>query len=419
MIEYNQTEETKDTRYNLDRQVISEIIEEYWAVRGRMDEERSKKSRYDLREELRRPEIASKAPLSLDSFRGLQKKLVDNYRDYIKYAVNAVFRQGYTKYRKGTLLCLSEDFEPAKEVGSMNDVIQGCEINFYGDEFEFRFNSIRGCSVRYLEESGNKYIELGSNDLSCLSTYAFFAISHNELGFLYDAIIDFVSKVLPFNLGEVQLAGYDEVVDRCEHIISYDNPLTMKRNILLAGPPGCGKSMIIKKVVQNHPEFVRCNLTKTTDWLSWLRLFSEVLSNCDRKLLVVIDEIDELGLSRDIEGSQVYELLRLMDGAANLRNLIIIASTNRLDDLDAALLRPGRFGPVIPVLEPSLEQKREIIDFYGKRYGADLDADIIIGSVKGGFSGADIRVSVEECLIQNMDVSNENICHNLGALIDV
>ena len=202
-------------------------------------------------------------------------------------------------------------------------------------------------------------------------------------------------------------------MERCEKIISYENPLTTKRHILLAGPPGCGKSMILKQVAANHPEFVRFNLTQTRNWLSWITLFAKILEKCSKRVLLMIDEIDELGLSREKDGDSVYELLRIMDGTENTRSLVLMASTNRLCDLDPALLRAGRFGPVIHVGEPDAGQKREIIMFYSARYGGDLDADRIISSVGGFYSGADIRVSIEECLIRGTRLSTGNVIKNL------
>jgi SpoVK/Ycf46/Vps4 family AAA+-type ATPase len=177
--------------------------------------------------------------------------------------------------------------------------------------------------------------------------------------------------------------------------------------------------MILKQVARNHPEYIRCNLTQTDKWLGWLNLFAKVLTECDKKVLVLIDEIDELGLSRERNGEYVYELLRLLDGIENTRNLIIMATTNRLDDLDTALLRPGRFGPIIPVNKPDKEQRKEIIEYYSNRYNYKLDPAKIVTSVKGEYSGADIRVAIEDCLIQNNRISTEEVIENLNHLVNM
>ena len=393
----------------MDRGALYEVIEEYWRARKRIDSE----TRETEDRECGEARVLRQDRVPLTSFKGLQGLLVERYRDRIQYAVSAVFRQPYSKLSKGVLLRLEDDFIPTSLTGNISDLVPGCELSFYGDEFTFRLGPLSECTIRYLEEGDAQLIELGETNMTCLATFAFLALSYDETGPFLEALVEFIGRALPFNPGEVQLAGYDDVVQRCENILSYSGGLTMKRNILLAGPPGCGKSMIMKRVALNHPEYVRCSLTKTRGWLEWLELFARVLSRCGRKMLVMVDEVDELGLTRDRDSDQVYELLRILDGLEDTRNLVVMASTNRLSDLDPALLRPGRLGPVIRVERPDSGQVKALVDYYGERYGASLDAERIVEAVGEEVSGADIRVSVEDCLIQGKPLNTENVIQNL------
>ena len=129
--------------------------------------------------------------------------------------------------------------------------------------------------------------------------------------------------------------------------------------------------------------------------------------------LLVVDEIDELGISRDSEDGDVYELLRLLDGVDSSRNLTVIATTNRIGDLDEALLRPGRFYPVLGVEPPDRRQKMAIVEHYGERYQVSLDAGAVLDAVQGCFTGADIRAAVEDCLIEGNKITTENVIGNL------
>ena len=194
------------------------------------------------------------------------------------------------------------------------------------------------------------------------------------------------------------------------------DPRFMRRHILLSGPPGCGKSMIMRKVAESQSGYVKCSLSRTEGWLEAVGLIAKVLRRCSRGMLLFLDEVDELGLSRDRNGQSVYELLRLMDGVEDAGNLVIVASTNRIGDLDPALLRPGRFGPVMEVSFPDSRQLRVIVEYYASRYGFSVDSGRVAGCVGGGVTGADVRLAVEGCLIDGLEVCEENVIHRLRGL---
>jgi hypothetical protein len=259
------------------------------------------------------------------------------------------------------------------------------------------------------------YLELGADEYSRLAALTFIAVSVDVLGPVYDGLVMYISSIFPFEPGEVVLAGYDDVVERCGRLLRSDDPRLMNRHILLAGPPGCGKSMIAKRVAVGHPEFVRCSLTRVDDWLYWVSMLAKILVSCERRVLLVIDEIDELGMRRGAGRKGVYELLRLMDGVQSMTNVTILATTNRLGDLDEALLRPGRFGPVMYVDVPDVEQVRAILEYYGGRYGG-VDVERVLDEVDGSFSGAEIRIAFEDCIVDGCEVSTEGVIANLKGL---
>jgi len=105
-----------------------------------------------------------------------------------------------------------------------------------------------------------------------------------------------------------------------------------------------------------------------------------------------------------------------MDGADDNRNLTLLATTNRVQDLDTALLRPGRFGPANYVDKSDEKQNKAIIEYYKKRYNSTVDAGEIIRSIEGDFSGADIRVAIEDCLMRGVGITTENIIENFREL---
>ena len=398
-------------------ELFKSFSRELWETRVRvMEEHEARKSgQPPTYPELR---VVEGEIIPLDACTGFQRVVVDSFSEHILYAVSAVVYSRIEHAERTNMLRLADDFNVKDSVGGLHELADDLDVTIGRDRVRLSFPDYRPVYLWYVEVEGRKYLELGSTDLQCVAAAAFLSNSTGSFEPFYNLLVDFVCRILPFNIGEVELAGYDELVERCNNLLCYESPLVMKRNILLAGPPGCGKSMILKQLARMHPEYVRCSLTRARNWLYWVDVFTKVLKRCSRRILLVIDEVEEFGLSRDREGDSVYPLLRLMDGAEDARSLILLASTNRPEDLDSALLRPGRFGPVIWVRKPALEQKKAIISFYGERYGATLDAEEIANEVNGDYSGADIRISVEDCLFQGIPVTTENVIANLRGIVE-
>ncbi|MEB2836595.1 MAG: proteasome-activating nucleotidase [Desulfurococcales archaeon] len=182
------------------------------------------------------------------------------------------------------------------------------------------------------------------------------------------------------------------------------------RGVLLYGPPGTGKTLLAKAVArESGATFIRVVASEFVNKFigEGARLVREVFRLARRKApsIVFIDEIDaigarrlELGTSGDREVQRtLVQLLAEMDGFDPLGNVKVIAATNRLDLLDPALLRPGRFDRIIEIPLPDKRGRVEILRIHTRRMKLDGDVDLeMIAEITGGFSGADLKAVVVE-----------------------
>lgn len=183
------------------------------------------------------------------------------------------------------------------------------------------------------------------------------------------------------------------------------------RGVLLYGPPGTGKTLLAKAVAgeaqasfieQNAASFVRIFAGAGAD--SVRKLFTEARKS--KPCVVFIDEIDAVGGARAGSGSHdervqcLNALLAEMDGFADNTGLVVIAATNRLDTLDDALVRPGRFDRKVHVPLPGKEDRIAILEIHAKRL-PNIAADLKHWAEQTqGFSGADLAGLVNEAAIE-------------------
>jgi len=266
-------------------------------------------------------------------------------------------------------------------------------------------------SVQIIRLQQKCYVEFEPSWRGMLGLGAIIAAHYNQKELLIDSAMKLLEKRVDYEVGEVDLAGLDEVVQKCFKIITVADERVTNRHLLLAGPPGCGKSMIAKRLMELTPEMIHFNVTSNMDWGSVIPMLNEMVKWCDKKVLVVIDEIDEIGLNRDVSRDRVYMLLRLLDGTAAIKNVKFVATTNRPADLDIALLRPGRLGPVFVVDAPSKEQKQLIVKYYNDKFECDIDVSEIAGV--DDITGCDIRTAFEDCIIYGQELNTENVRKNL------
>ena len=182
------------------------------------------------------------------------------------------------------------------------------------------------------------------------------------------------------------------------------------KGVLLYGPPGTGKTLIAKAVArESDAVFIRVVASEFVNKFigEGARLVREVFNLARRKApaIIFIDEIDaigakrlDLGTSGDREVQRtLVQLLAEMDGFDPLDNVKVIAATNRLDLLDPALLRPGRFDRIIEVPLPDLQGRYEIFQIHTRKMRLARDVDLwALARMTEGMSGAEIKMIVTE-----------------------
>jgi transitional endoplasmic reticulum ATPase len=206
------------------------------------------------------------------------------------------------------------------------------------------------------------------------------------------------------------------------------------RGILLVGIPGTGKTLLAKAVAtESEANFIS---VKGPEFLSkWVGESEKAVRELFRKArmaapcIIFIDELDAVAGFRGAydEGTRVTErvvnsLLTELDGLQNLKNVVVLAATNRPDMLDPALLRPGRFDKVIQLPVPDEEMRYEIFKIHTKGMPLAKDVDLKLLAKKAeGYTGADIEGVCREAgmyAIRN-NVEEVNMAHFTDALTEV
>jgi len=214
------------------------------------------------------------------------------------------------------------------------------------------------------------------------------------------------------------VAGEDEAKESLQEIVTYlHDPskyknigATMPKGILLVGPPGTGKTMLAKAVAgeSNVPffsisgsefveMFVGMGASKVRD------LFRQAKEKAP--CIVFIDEIDAVGGKRNASGiggndereQTLNQLLTEMDGFEGNNGVVILAATNRPENLDQALLRPGRFDRRVPVELPDLKGREEILKVHAAKIKTEADIDYnAVARMASGASGAELANIINE-----------------------
>ena len=204
-----------------------------------------------------------------------------------------------------------------------------------------------------------------------------------------------------------------EIVDFLKNPKKYEKlGAKIPRGVLLAGDPGTGKTLMARAVAgeadvpffsisgsEFAEMFVGVGASRVRD------LFSKAKKNAPS--IIFIDEIDAVAHKRDARGGAgredeqtLNQILVEMDGFDNDSGVIVMAATNRVDMLDKALLRPGRFDRHVNVALPERKDRLEIlkVHFKGKPVAADVDLEALAKKTAGS-SGADLANIANEAAI--------------------
>ncbi len=180
------------------------------------------------------------------------------------------------------------------------------------------------------------------------------------------------------------------------------------RGIFMFGPPGCGKTLMAKAVAtESEANFIS---VKGPELLSkWVGESEKAVREVFRKAkmaspcIIFFDEIDSLTPRRGgDDGAHVVErvvnqLLTEMDGIEELKDVVVIAATNRPDIVDPALLRPGRFDKMVLIPAPDTASRRRILEVQTKKVPLAKDVDLDkLADMTENYSGADLQGLVRE-----------------------
>lgn len=207
-------------------------------------------------------------------------------------------------------------------------------------------------------------------------------------------------------------AEVQEIVDFLRHPAKYRRlGGNLPKGVLLIGPPGTGKTMLAKAIAcEAEAQFFSAHGSDFTEVFVGVgakrvrSLFRQAARH--RPAIIFIDEIDCVGKHRKFDTNGEHQqtinaLLAAMDGFENSQGIVVIAATNRPEDLDEALLRPGRFDRKVYVPYPDMKGRRAILQIHadGKPIADEAEALEVIAQTTPGLSGADLANLINEAAI--------------------
>lgn len=227
------------------------------------------------------------------------------------------------------------------------------------------------------------------------------------------------------------VAGNQEPIDEIKEIVDYlknpkkykDSGARMPHGILLGGPPGTGKTLIAKATAgEANVPFYYISASSFVEMFVGLgaKRVRQVVAEARKNpaAIIFIDELDAIGRTRgsgiggghDEREQTLNQLLVEMDGMESNAGILYIAATNRVDVLDPALTRPGRFDRTITVGLPNVKEREEILKLHakGKRFDTNVDFKNIAKRTPG-YSGAQLENVINEATLLSVRENSNKI----------
>jgi transitional endoplasmic reticulum ATPase len=216
------------------------------------------------------------------------------------------------------------------------------------------------------------------------------------------------------------IGGLGDAVERVREMIELPlrHPELFKRlgveapkGVLLHGPPGTGKTLLAKAVANETnsnfytiggPEIMSKYYGESEEKLR--NIFEQAEKNAPS--IIFIDEIDSIAPKRDevsgeVERRIVAQLLSLMDGMTSRGKVVVIGATNRVNALDPALRRPGRFDREIEIGVPNRDGRLEVLQIHTRGMPMEKDVNLEkLADISHGFVGADLQALTKEAAMR-------------------
>ena len=350
-------------------------------------------------------------------------KIEYNYSDFLRDLkagnVEKVIINQNEKVPTGSLKITLEDSNQVKTV-YIGDINEAVHVMIEAEFDNYKITDVKGDSILL-----TVILPLGISIITIIIIFVLF--SGQSAGGGGSKMMNFGksrAKLMADNGRKMtfkDVAGLSEEKDELEEIVDFlKNPkkyievgARIPKGVILEGPPGTGKTLLAKAIAGEAEVpfftisgsdfvemFVGVGASRVRD------LFEEAKKNAPS--IIFIDEIDAvarrrgtgMGGGHDEREQTLNQMLVEMDGFGANEGIIVMAATNRVDILDPAILRPGRFDRRIHVSRPDMKGRREILDVHAKNkpLGDDVDLDNV-AQTTAGFTGADLENLLNEAAI--------------------